>query len=348
MPIKYITNWNTKKINQIIDVRSPNEFQLDHIPGSINLPVLKNNERELIGTIYKKDSPFKAKKLGASFISKNISILIKKKFIHNQGNWKPLIYCWRGGQRSNAISITLSEIGWEVYLLKGGYKTYRKEIIHSLNKLVNNFKFIVLRGKTGTAKTKILETLLNNGGNVLNLEKIAKHKGSLLGKHPNQEQPSQKLFESLIYFELRKLKKNKPVFVESESSKIGNLFLPSNLLFKIENSPCIDIETNIDARASFLVKDYSKFILKKNSFNELFAYANTKLGREIVEKWKINYAKKNWKALATQLILEYYDPLYSHKKNKKSNLVIEKIKLQSLNKTSINSFCAYLKKKYCK
>ena len=101
MPIKYITKWNTKKINQIIDVRSPSEYKEDHIPGSINLPVLNDKERKLIGTIYKKESPFKAKKLGASLISKNISVLIKKKFINNPGSWKPLIYCWRGGQRSN-------------------------------------------------------------------------------------------------------------------------------------------------------------------------------------------------------------------------------------------------------
>ena len=306
MPIRYVTSWNNKAINQIIDVRSPSEFHEDHIPGSANLPVLNDEERKLVGSIYKNDSPFKAKKLGASLISKNIAMHIKKKFINNPGSWKPLIYCWRGGQRSNAIAIILSEIGWEVFLLKGGYKTYRKEINNSLNSIINNYKYIVLRGKTGTAKTKILEIIINKGGYALNLENLAKHKGSLLGKLPKSSQPSQKYFESLIYFELKKLKKNKPVLVESESSKIGNLYLPSNLLYKIENSPCIDIESNIDARASYLVKDYSKFILKKNSFNELFLYASSKLGKEVVNKWKKNYENKNWKELALQLIVEYY------------------------------------------
>ncbi len=345
MPIRYVTSWNNKAINQIIDVRSPSEFHEDHIPGSTNLPVLNDEERKLVGSIYKNDSPFKAKKLGASLISKNIAMHIKKKFINNPGSWKPLIYCWRGGQRSNAIAIILSEIGWEVFLLKGGYKTYRKEINNSLNSIINNYKYIVLRGKTGTAKTKILEMIINKGGYALNLENLAKHKGSLLGKLPKSSQPSQKYFESLIYFELKKLRKNKPVLVESESSKIGNLYLPSNLLYKIENSPCIDIESNIDARASYLVKDYSKFILKKNSFNELFLYASSKLGKEVVNKWKKNYENKNWKELALQLIVEYYDPLYSHKKNQKKNLSIESHNFKTLNHASIEKFCTYLTKK---
>ncbi len=204
----------------------------------------------------------------------------------------------------------------------------------------------MLRGKTGTAKTKIIETIINKGGSGLNLENLAKHKGSLLGKYPTCAQPSQKLFESLIYFELKKLKKNKPVFIESESSKIGNLYLPSNLLYKIENSPCIDIESSIDARSSYLVKDYSKFILKKNSFNELFLYASSKLGKEIVDKWKKNYNKKNWKKLASQLIVEYYDPLYSHKKDQKKNSIIESYNFKTLNQASINNFCLYLIKKF--
>ena len=164
MPIRYLTSWNNKAINQIIDVRSPSEFHEDHIPGSTNLPVLNDEERKLVGSIYKNDSPFKAKKLGASLISKNIAMHIKKRFINNPGSWKPLIYCWRGGQRSNALAIILSEIGWEVFLLKGGYKTYRKEINNSLNSIINNYKYIVLRGKTGTAKTKILEMIINKGG----------------------------------------------------------------------------------------------------------------------------------------------------------------------------------------
>ena len=346
MPIKLITKWNTKKINQIIDVRSPSEFKEDHIPGSINLPVLNDKERKLVGTIYKTESPFKAKKLGASLISKNISVLIKKKFINNPGTWKPLIYCWRGGQRSKSIAITLSEIGWEIFLLKGGYKTYRRAVNKSLNTIINKYKFIIIRGKTGTAKTRILEELIIKRASAINLENLAKHKGSLLGKYPNISQPSQKLFESLLLHEFNKLNKNKPIFIESESSKIGNLFLPSTLLSKIENSPCIDVETTVEARACFLVKDYNKFVLNKNSFNELFSYAKKKLGKDVVNKWKANYKSKKWKALALQLIIEYYDPLYSHKKNQKNNSVIEYLKLKKLSKNSINKLCKYLIKQY--
>ena len=346
MPIKYITKWDTKKINQIIDVRSPCEYKDDHIPGSINLPVLNDKERNLIGTIYKKESPFKAKKLGASLISKNISVFIKNKFINNLGSWKPLIYCWRGGQRSKSIAITLSEIGWEVHLLRGGYKTYRKKVNNSLNKIIKDHKFIILRGKTGTAKTRIIEKLIFNGESAINLENLAKHKGSLLGNYPNIPQPSQKFFESLLYYEFKKLKKNTSVFIESESSKIGDLFLPSKLIEKIENSPCIEIKSTVENRASFLVKDYKNFILKKNSFNKLFTHANTRLGKNIVNKWKNNYKSKNWKELALQLIVEYYDPLYSFKKNQKNNKVLESYNLKTLNNYHINRFCLYLKKQY--
>ncbi len=346
MPIKYITKWNTSKINQIIDVRSPSEFKEDHIPGSINLPVLNDKERKLVGTIYKNESPFKAKKIGASLISKNISIYINNKFINNPGSWKPLIYCWRGGQRSKSIAITLSEIGWEIFVLRGGYKTYRKTLNNSLNKVVNNYKFIVLRGKTGTAKTIIIKNLKLKGAAAIDLENIAKHKGSLLGKHPKIKQPTQKFFESLLFYEFYNLKKNKPIFIESESSKIGNLFLPSALISKIENSSCIDIETTVEARSSFLIKDYSKFILDKNSFDELFTYARTKLGRKVVNEWKVQHKKENWRELAIKLIKEYYDPLYSHKKNQKKNKVLEIIKLSNLNKPSINKLCKYLITKY--
>ena len=346
MSIKYIINWKSNKINQIIDVRSPDEYSEDHIPNSLNIPVLNNNERKLIGTIYKNENPFKAKKLGASLISKNIANFIRNKLINTPGNWKPLIYCWRGGQRSKSLAITLAEIGWEVYVLKGGYKTYRKYINTYLNQIIDKNKYIVLRGPTGNAKTKIIEKLEQVGSPVLNLEKLANHKGSLLGKDHTKPQPSQKLFESLLYYKLKNFNKNKPILIESESSKIGNLFLPSGLVTRIENSPCIDIYTSLNARIEFLLKDYSKFILKKNSFKELFLYAQIKLGSKAVNKWKNNYYKKKWKNLASQIINEYYDPLYNYKKKQKKNKVLEQYKLENLKRNSIAKFCFYLHKKY--
>ena len=348
MPVKYITDWRSKKFTEIIDVRSPKEYYEDHIPKSINLPVLNDSERSLIGSIYKKDSPFKAKKLGASIISKNISKFIKNEFLYKAGDWKPLIYCWRGGQRSKSLAIILSEIGWEVFVVKDGYKRYRNYINQNLNKLTNIFKFIVLRGATGTGKTKILSRLEKIGCPALNLEVLANHKGSLLGKNAASPQPSQKLFESLIYSKLNEFDKKYPVIVESESSKIGNLYLPSQMIKKIKISPCIDLEANIKARADFLVKDYSEFILNKNNFKDFFRHTRKKLGNKIVSKWSQNYRKSNWNELALQLINEYYDPLYKHKKNEKENNILEIYKLNKINTSSINKISDYLKEKYFK
>lgn len=346
MPIRYITNWRSKKFSEIIDVRSPEEYYEDHIPTAINLPVLNNNERTKIGSIYNKKNSFVAKKLGASLISKNIGNHIKENFLDKPGSWKPLIYCWRGGQRSKSLAIILSEIGWEVFVIKNGYKRYRNFINENLNKETSLLKFIVLRGATGTAKTKILSKLEELGCPVLNLEILASHKGSLLGKDINAPQPTQKYFESLIYQKIAQFNKKQSIIIESESSKIGNLYLPSKMIRKIETSPCIDLLADEKARADFLVNDYSKFILEKNSFKEFFSHAKKKLGNQIVRNWEESHKKKLWYNLAFQLITEYYDPLYEHKKYEKKNLVLEVYKFNKINSFSINKFSKYIKKKY--
>ena len=346
MPIKYICNWELKSFDDIIDVRSPNEYQEDHIPNSTNLPVLNNLERKEIGTIYKNKSAFIAKKIGASLVSANIANHIKKNLLTKPGNWKVLIYCWRGGQRSKSFATVLSEIGWQVYVLKGGYKTYRSSINKKIYTITKKRKFMIIRGPTGCAKTRILQRLKKIGANTIDLEGIAKHKGSLLGSNPNVNQPSQKLFESQIYIELKKIKEKKLIFIESESSKIGNLYLPSTIISKIEKSPSIEINTDIKSRVSYLIKDYKSFIKTKDSFNKLFAYANVKLGKDIVTAWKVNYNSKDWKKLAYQLIVEYYDPLYNHKKNNRINSIIDKYNLSNLENNTLNKFCKLIKNKY--
>jgi tRNA 2-selenouridine synthase len=210
--------------------------------------------------------------------------------------------------------------------------------------LTKKNKFIIIRGPTGCAKTRILQRLKRIGANAIDLEGIAKHKGSLLGSNPYMSQPSQKLFESQIYIELKKIKEKKPIFIESESSKIGNLFLPSILLNKIKSSPAIEINSNINSRVNFLLKDYKTYLNQKNSFSELFTYAKSKLGSKVVTKWKQSYKKKEWKNLAFQLITEYYDSLYSHNLKNKNNKVINKYHLKSLTNKSINDFCEVVKK----
>jgi len=140
MPINYITNWEAKSFDDILDVRSPLEYKEDHIPYSKNLPVLNDIQRKKVGIIYKNESAFIAKKIGAAFVSANISRHIKKKLLSKPGDWKVLIYCWRGGQRSKSFATVLSEIGWKVYVLKGGYKNYRASINKKINILVKKKK----------------------------------------------------------------------------------------------------------------------------------------------------------------------------------------------------------------
>ena len=343
MTIKYTVKWKKTNFSDIIDVRSPAEFKEDHISGSINLPVLNNKQRVDIGKIYKKESPFKAKKIGASLVSNNISKHLKKVLINKPGNWKPLIYCWRGGQRSKAFATVLSEIGWQVTILKGGYKTYRSSINNEINKLTKTSRFIVLKGPTGCAKTKILELLKKQGLSVLNLERLASHKGSLLGDIPNKKQPSQKMFESKIFSSLNNLKNKNKIFIESESSKIGNLFLPQIVLNKIKTSQAIEINANLDERIKFLLNDYSKYIREENSFLELFKHAKNKVSSKTINNWLKLYKNKNWYKLAHYLIVDYYDPLYKHNLNKKSNKIISTYDLSSLTNKSLKKFCIELK-----
>ena len=202
---KKIKKWENKTFDTIIDVRSPLEYEEDHIIGSINCPVLYDQERIIVGTIYKKESTFRAKIIGSSLTARNIAKHIEEKFINQKGSWQPLIYCWRGGQRSKAFSLILSEVGWRTFQLEGGYKKYRNEVINFLNKVGSKLKIILISGKTGSAKTKILQNIKLQGGQILDLENLANHKGSLLGKIPNLKQPSQKLFESKLYHQIKQL-----------------------------------------------------------------------------------------------------------------------------------------------
>ena len=204
-PIKRVESWTASDYDMIIDVRSPAEFADDHLPGAVNLPVLDDDERAEIGTMYKKISPFAAKRAGAALIAGNIARHIGSALKDTDRNFRPLVYCWRGGQRSDAMARVFSEIGWQTDLVENGYKRYRKQVLDGLDSLPQHFNFVVLRGRTGLAKTHILQAALTKGAQVINLEALANHRGSLLGPEPNGDQPPQRLFESNLYAVLRNL-----------------------------------------------------------------------------------------------------------------------------------------------
>ncbi len=333
---KKTTNWNKDTFDEIIDVRSPIEYHEDHIVGSKNYPVLYDNERELIGKIYKTNSPLEAKILGSSIILKNISNHMKNNFASKPGSWRPLIYCWRGGQRSKALSTIFSEIGWRTTQLAGGYKFYRQEIIKGFKIISPKLKIVLISGQTGTAKTKLINRLIANGGQAIDLEDLANHKGSLLGKISDKKQPSQKFFESLLFSKIVKLNKKKIVFVESESSKIGNLHIPKYFWKNMLISKKIVIETPINHRVNFLLNDYHYVKKEKDFFKPLLKRIEKKIDPKIFNQLKNNIKNNNWKDLATSLLENHYDPAYKNNFNRKNQFLLKSFVLNRINEKNIN------------
>jgi tRNA 2-selenouridine synthase len=182
----------------VVDVRTPGEFALDHVPGAVNLPVLSDAERAEVGTVYVQESRFKARRIGAAYLARNVARHLETALVDRPGSFRPLLYCWRGGMRSNAMAQILAQVGWRTAVLAGGYRTYRREVTARLYDASPTFLAVVLDGPTGAGKTAILHRLAARGVQVLDLEALAEHRGSLLGALPGRAQPSQKLFESRV------------------------------------------------------------------------------------------------------------------------------------------------------
>lgn len=295
---------------EIIDVRTPAEFADDHIPGAINCPVLSNEERVRVGTLYKQVSPFEAKKVGAALISINIARHLQERFADKPQNWRPLIYCWRGGQRSGAMQIIFRQIGWKADKLEGGYKAWRQTVIEQLETQPQHFNFQVLCGPTGSAKTRILQAIARQGGQVLDLETLAAHKGSVLGVLPDEPQPSQRSFESRLWQAMAGLDPAQPVFVEAESRRIGRLHLPEALIARIRAGRSLEIDASQTARVDFLQRDYDYFLRDPEWLVQRLEALINHLGRETVGQWQQLAREAQWAPLVDQLLLRHYDPLY--------------------------------------
>ena len=295
----------------IIDVRSPAEFADDHIPGAISCPVLDNAQRAEVGTLYKQVSPFAAKKLGAAYISANIARHLQEKFQDCDKNWRPLVVCWRGGMRSGAMTTVFRNIGWDACQLEGGYKAFRSQVLAELETLPSRFHFRVISGPTGSAKTRILQAMARRGGQVLDLEDLACHKGSVLGRLPSQPQPSQKWFETQIWQALQNYDPAQPVFVESESRKIGNLRLPEQLFAGMQAAPSHEIRADIAHRVEFLLSDYDYFVNAAVDLKKHLDTLRALLGHDLVNHWHAQIDQQDFAGLTASLLLKHYDPLYA-------------------------------------
>ncbi len=302
--------------DEIIDVRTPDEFAEDHIPGAINCPVLDNEQRIQVGTLHKQVSPFEAKKIGAALVSENIARHLREKFLDRPKSWKPLIYCWRGGNRSGSMTTIFRAIGWRATQLEGGYKTYRSHVISALEELPGRFSFIVVCGPTGSAKTRILQALETQGEQVLDLESLASHKGSVLGVLPDEPQPSQKWFETLLRQKLAGFDAAQPVYVEAESRKIGNLHLPQAIIDRIRAAQCIEIDATLPARIQFLLRDYDYFLNRQDFLKKRLGILKELQSNETLNRWSGMIDADQWPALVQELLELHYDPLYQRSQGK--------------------------------
>ena len=297
------------EFDTIIDARSESEFALDHLPGAINCPVLDDAQRILVGTTYRQVGAFEAKKLGAPMVAANIARHIATLFADKPKEWKPLVYCWRGGNRSGSMALIFAKIGWPVVQLEGGYRDFRAYVAADLEQ-APALDLRVVCGTTGSGKTRLLQTLDGIGAQVLDLEGLAAHRGSVLGHLPGAPQPSQKAFETAIWERLRRFDPSRPVFVESESKKVGNLRVPGALMEHMRAAPCIALELAQQDRVALLVEDYRHFVNDPAALNGQLEHLVQLHGRAQIAAWHELANTGRMEDLVDQLLVRHYDPAY--------------------------------------
>jgi tRNA 2-selenouridine synthase len=293
----------------VIDARAPAEYAQDHLPGAINLPVLDDAQRAEVGTIYKQQSPFMARKLGAALVAQNVARHLQGPLAQMPGSWQPLVYCWRGGQRSGAFAMILRQIGWRVAVLEGGYKTYRRLVQAALYDSLFPAPVILLEGGTGSAKTEILARVAGLGGQVIDLEALAQHRGSLFGQ--DGAQPAQKLFETRLAQAMLALDPARPVLIEAESNRIGALRLPPALWHAMQSAPRVQIMAPVAARAAYSLAAYHGFTDAPERLMAAISALRPYHSVAQIEAWQAMAAAGQYAALAQSLIARHYDPRYA-------------------------------------
>ncbi len=294
----------------VIDARTEAEFAEDHVPGALNWPSLSNAERVEVGSLYKQVSPFAARKRGAVLVARNIARHVERELGDTPYHWKPLVYCWRGGKRSGALATVLREIGFSVALLDGGYREFRRAVLSALDTLAPALALRVVCGPTGSGKSLLLARLAALGAQVLDLEALAEHRGSVLGLVPGGQQPSQKRFDTRLWDALRRLDAGRPVFVESESRRIGAVRLPTALLEHMRSAPCIALELPRAARVELLMREYAHFVSDVPAFCARLDALRVLRGHERVNAWQEMARSGDLRRVVDELLEHHYDPGY--------------------------------------
>lgn len=296
-----------KKKYILIDARSPAEFLAEGIPGAINIPALLDDERAIVGTAYKQISKDDAKKIGIDSITKRLPEIFQEINSLSKEYKHMYFYCAKGGMRSGTLTALFSSLGYNVEKLQGGYQAYRKYILDTLPELNKNVKYIVIHGKTAVGKTRLLKELKNRGYNSLDLEGLAHHKGSFFGSLCETSPQNQKKFESSLF---NFFKTNSPtyVIVESESKRIGNVYIPDCIYNSILEGIHLFADTSIENRVEFALEDYSK--ANKENIKECILKVGRYTSKEYIDNLLILLEKDNLKAVSKILMEDYYDKLY--------------------------------------
>lgn len=298
------------EFSAIIDARSESEYAEDRIPGAVNWPSLTDEERAIVGTEYKQISPFVARKRGAALVARNVARHIEREVMDKTKDWQPLVYCWRGGQRSGSLALILSQIGFRVHVLEGGYREYRRAVMADLETLPNAYRYRVLCGKTGSGKSRLLQALRRSGAQVLDLEELANHRGSVLGLVPGSPQPGQKEFESRVWDALRQMDPSREVWVESESRKVGELRVPLALIERMRASSCVRVELPLEERVKLLMEDYDFFVKDVPAFCERLDALRALRGNETINRWQAEARAGRIEDVVRELLVVHYDPVY--------------------------------------
>lgn len=301
----------------LIDVRSPKEHLESAVPGAINIPIFSNSEHQLVGTVYQQESVEKAKKIGIEIVSRKLPDIydaFMKLEAENKGK-QLVIYCARGGLRSSSIVSLFTTLGINVFKLRGGYKSYRQYIVSQLPEVNSSVKYIVLHGNTGVGKTQILKMLESRGHDVLDLEACANHRGSLLGSVGLGLTNTQKQFDALIFNSL-KYRKSDYVFVEAESKRIGNIFIPDYIFESMKKGIHINLTADIDFRAKLLIDEYTAYENSDAEIQSALNNLNKYIGEKNWERYQAMLVSQNYIELAVELMKKYYDPMYENESRK--------------------------------